>query len=197
MQVFLEPTLSLEGPLPLTSSVQAYHWPVDFPSSVGDKNRLYSLMDQSTWQGLESSAARNCQGEPSQGQAGWDRVTPAAGCVPSASCVAPTTRGTTREKPGGDQSRPEEWKAQPAEFSMSLLQGDPQPLHSFCTCSFSSKTFNFSNNICLLCFHQFNENFAPFKKFETGIFQETSVPSDGSTFPPVFINQKNPTLWEN
>ncbi len=57
---YLEPTMSLEGPLPLTSSVQAYHWPVDFPSSVGDKNLLSFMMDQSTGQVLESPAARNC-----------------------------------------------------------------------------------------------------------------------------------------
>jgi hypothetical protein len=104
---YLKPTLSLEGPLPLTSSFQAYHWHVDFPSSVGDKNRLSSLMDQSTGQGLESPAARNFHGEPGQGQAGGNRVTPAAGCAPSATGVAPSTRGTTREKPGSDQSRPE------------------------------------------------------------------------------------------
>ncbi len=81
---YLEPTLSLEGPLPLTSSVQAYHWPVDCSSSVGDKNRLSFLMDQSTGQVLESPGARNCQCEPGQGQAGGYRVKPAAGCVPCA-----------------------------------------------------------------------------------------------------------------
>ncbi len=58
------------------------------------------------------------------------------------------------------------------------------------------QTFNFSNIICSLCFPQFNENFTSFEKFETGIFQEASFPSDGSTFPPSFSNQKNPTLWE-
>jgi hypothetical protein len=104
---YLEPNLSLEGPLPLTFSVQAHHWPVDFPSSVGDKNRLSFLMDQSTGQVLESPAARNFQGEPSQGQAGGDRVKPAAGCAPSAPFVATTTQGMTWEKPGSDQSRPE------------------------------------------------------------------------------------------
>ncbi len=122
---------------------------------------------------------------------------PAAGCVPCALLSALTTRGMTCEKPGSDQARPELWKAQPtAEFFMSHLEGDPQHLHSFCICSSASKTFNLTKNICSLCFPQFNEIFAPFKKFQTGIFQETTFPSDGSTFPPSFINQKNPTLWE-
>jgi hypothetical protein len=31
---YLEPTLSLESPLPLTASVQAYHWPVESSFSV-------------------------------------------------------------------------------------------------------------------------------------------------------------------
>ncbi len=111
--------------------------------------------------------------------------------------VAPTIRGLTRTNPGSNLARPEEWTAQlTAEFSMYLLQGDPQPLQYFCTCSTASKTFNFSNHICSLCFPQFNENFTSFEKFETGIFQKTSSPSDGSTFPPSFTNQKNPTLWE-
>ncbi len=170
---YLEPTLSLESSFPSATSVQAHHWPVDFPSSVGDQNRLSSLMDQSTGQGLASPAARNCQGEPSQGQAGGDRVTPAAGFAPSVPFVAPTIRGLTREKPGSNQSRSEEWTAHPtAKFSMSLLRGEPHSLHSFCTCSTASKTFNFSNNICSFCFPQFNEKFTSFEKFETGIFQK-------------------------
>ena len=92
---FLEPSLSLESPLPPTTSVQACHWPVDSRFSVGERNRLSSLMDQS---GLASPAARNCQVEPGQGQAGGYRVKPAAGCVPCAPFVAPTTRGMTCEK---------------------------------------------------------------------------------------------------
>ena len=151
-------------------------------------------MDQS---GLASPAARNCQGEPSQVQAGGDRGTPAAGYAPCVPYVAPTIRGLTRTNPGSNLARPEEWKAQPtAEFSMSLLRGDPQPLHSFYTCSLSSQTFNFSNIICSFCFPQFKENFTSFENFETGLFQKTSFPSDGSIFPPSFTNQKNPTLWE-
>ncbi len=197
-QFFLEPTLSLEDPLPLTTSVQAHHWSVDCHFSVGDKNRLSFLMDQSTGQVLESHAARNCQGEPGQGQACGYRVKPTAGCVPCALFLAPTTRGMTCKKPGNDQSRPEVLKAHPtAEFSMSLLQGDPQPLQSICSCSFASKTFNFSNNICSLCFPQFNENFSSFEKFETGTLQKTSFPSDGSTFYPSFSNQKNPPYGRN
>jgi hypothetical protein len=193
-KLFLEPSLSLESPLPSTPSVQACLWPVDFCSSVGERNRLSSLMDQS---GLASPAARNCQGEPSQVQAGGDRGTPAAGYAPCVPYVAPTIRGLTRTNPGSNLARPEQWKAQPtAEFSMSLLRGDPQPLHSFCTCSLSSQTFNFSNIICSFCFPQFKENFTSFENFETGLFQKTSFPSDGSTFPPSFANQKNPTLWE-
>ncbi len=40
-------------------------------------------------------------------------------------------------------------------------------------------------------------NFTSFETFGTGIFQKkTSFSSDGSTFPPRFSNQKNPTLWE-
>ncbi len=142
-------------------------------------------MDQSAGQALESPASRNCQGEPGQGQAGGYRVKPAAGCAPCALFSAPTARGKTCEKPGSDQSRPELWKDQPtAEFSMSLLEGDPQPLHSFCTCSSSSKTFNFSNNICSVCFPQFNDNFTSFEKFETGIFQKNLLSLRRFLFPP-------------
>ncbi len=73
-------------------------------------------MDHYTGQRLASPAARKCQGERNQGQAGGERVTPAAGCAPSAPCVAPTTRGTTREMPGSDQSRPEECSTFPPVF---------------------------------------------------------------------------------
>ncbi len=37
---FLEPTLSLQGPLPLTTSVQAHYWPVDCSSSVDSGHDL-------------------------------------------------------------------------------------------------------------------------------------------------------------
>ncbi len=187
---YLEPTLSLEGPLPLTFSVHAYHWPVDFPSSVGENNRLSFLMNQSTGQVLESPAARNCQGEPFQGQAGGDHMKPAAGCAPSALFVARTTRGMTWEKPGSDQSRPKVWKAQPtAEFSMSLLKGDPQPLHFFCTCSFTSKTFNFSKNICSLCFPSSVKILHLFKSLKQE-FSKKFFSLRRFHFPPVFINQE-------
>ncbi len=92
---YLEPTLSLESPLPV--SLQAYHWPVDSSSSVGVKNRLSFLMDQSSGQALESSGARNCQGEPGQRHASGYRVKPATGCVPCALFTAPTARGMTCE----------------------------------------------------------------------------------------------------
>jgi hypothetical protein len=209
----LEPTLSLEGPLPLSNPVQARHWPVDSLASVGDRNQLSSLMDQSagqgsagqgvTGQGMDTSGALGCQGDSDYEGfgTGGTRERPATGCVLTASpfaspfppLAAPTTRGMTREKPGTDQDRPGKWKAQPlAGFSM-----DPHSLHSFCIYSNFSKTFNFSNNICLLCFPQFTENFTSFEKFETGIFQNVSFPPHGSIPPHFTSKRKTPPYGSN
>ena len=200
----LEPTLSLEGPLPLSNPVQARHWPVDSHFSVGDWNQLSSLMDQSagqgiTGQGMDTSGALGCQGDSEHEGVGTggSRERPATGYAPtappSAPLAAPTSRGMTREKPGTNQDRPGKWKAQPpAGFSM-----DPHSVHSFCTCSNLPKTFNFSNNICLLCFPQFTENFTSFEKFETGIFQNNLFHPHGSIPSPLHFKKKTPPYGSN
>ncbi len=74
---------------------------------------------QSAGQGLESSGARSCQGEPEQRDASGYRVIPATRCAFCALSTAPTTRGMTCEQPGTDH---EQLKVQPtAHFSMSFL----------------------------------------------------------------------------
>ncbi len=46
------------------------------------------------------------------------------------------------------------------------------------------------------CSNHFDENFTFFEKFETNISQKAPFTPNGSTLPPIFFKQKNPTLWK-
>ncbi len=79
---------------------------------------------------------------------------------------------------------------------MSLLVGDPKSLKSSVSVLLHQKHLIFQKKNRSLCFPQLNENFTSFENFKTGIFQKAPFSPNGYIPPPLFSNQKNPTLWE-